>query len=182
MFIEDKEGIVHILLGIGKRWYPFVSDAVEEYRQVGVSKRLPRNIEVERLTPNKSKFLLIHPRAIPDFEYATDCTCPKQKKEPHECIGLLWSLSALKDFGKVHSVGIDENYPIVASIKTPSCFYEVTVPKKPTQWRDNYSSGIILAFPLSMCKFEWVNRQGKVPKKLKERIDKAKFRLDVVAF
>jgi len=180
MFVEDSKGTVHIILGVGATYYPFVPDFVEEARNHGVSKRVPRNFNIERLTPDKSKLLLAHPRAIPRFEYETDCTCPKHNEKPHECIGFLWSLSCLKDFGKVHSVGIDEKYPIVALIKTPSCFYHVTVPQKPETFIDNYSSGIFLAFPLSICKFEYVNRQKQIPPKLKERIEKTKFRLECV--
>jgi hypothetical protein len=177
MFIEDKKGTTHLILGIGLTYYPFVSDYVEEARRLGVSKRVPRNIKVERLS-SESKFLLMHPRAIPYFEYETDTTCPKQNKKIHECIGFLWSLSALKTFKKVHEVA-DAQHGF-ALVKTPSALYEAVKPDKPTEFIDNYASGIIFAFPLSICHFEFVKRQGKAPPKLTKRIQKAGFKIEVV--
>lgn len=177
MLIEDSEKTIHILLGIGKSYYPFVPDFVEEARRLGITKRVPRNFEVERLTPGKSKLFLIHPRAIPNFVYEADCTCPKHNKMEHECVGFLWSLSGLKDFGEHHKLLKNGNFGTIL-VKTPSCSYEITKPKKPEGFQDHYSSGIILA--TGICKFEYVNRRGKVPTELKNRIEKAKFRLEVV--
>lgn len=178
MFVEDSKEVLHIILGIGSTYYPFVSDFVEEARRYGVSKRVPLNFQVERLTPDKSKFLLVHPRAIPRFPYEAPDQCPKKNDHEHECIGALWSLSALKDFGKVHALKDKSDYSRL--ILTPSCLYLVEKPAKPTEFIDKYSAGIILAFPLNICKFEYVNRKGLAPSKVKEKLEKAKFRLDVV--
>lgn len=182
MFIDDRLGVTHLVLGVGATFYPFVSDFVEEVRLHGVSKRVPRNLEVERLSQD-SKFLLMHPRAIPRFNYKASCTCPKDNRGPHECIGFLWSLSALKSFDKVHELGENsesfEEYP-TCLVKTPSCSYEVVKPLEPKAFVDDYSAGIFLAFPLSICGFEYVNKKGQCPPQVTERLSKAGFKLDVV--
>jgi len=36
-----KNGITHLALGVGKKFYPFVSDFVEEARRLGISKKVP---------------------------------------------------------------------------------------------------------------------------------------------
>lgn len=178
MLVESK-GVTHIVLGIGATYYPFVSDFVEETRRFGISKRVPRNFQVERLTAGKSKLLLAHPRSIPNFDHEARASsiCPKRNNEEHECIGFLWPLSSLKEFEKVHTLGKGAFGTIM--VKTPSCWYEVRKPHKPKEFIDHYSSGIILAFPV--FHFEYVNRQGRVPSKMKKRIEKANFRLDVTA-
>lgn len=177
MFIEDGKDVTHLILGVGKTYYPFVPDFVEETRRLGLSKRVPRDIKLDRMTSN-SKFLLMHPRAIPKFEYETDNSCPKNIKEPHECVGSLWSLSGLKHFSKVHEIANKENGSV--TVKTPSCRYSVNKPKKPEKWLDRYDCGVFLAFPMRIVNFEYVNKQGKAPPEMAERIREAGFKLSVV--
>ena len=53
-----KNGITHLVLGVGKTYYPFPSDFLEEARRMGVSKKVPRNFPFDELTPGKSRMLL----------------------------------------------------------------------------------------------------------------------------
>lgn len=183
MFIEDRLGVTHLVLGVGATYYPFVPDFVEEVRRLGVSKRVPRTFEAARLSKD-SKFLLMHPRSIPGFAYKASCTCPKNNREPHECVGCLWSLSTLKNFDQVHELGesreSSEESP-VCIVKTPSCYYDTVKPQEPTAFVDNYAAGVFLAFPMSLCRFEYVNKKGLCPTQVSEKLSKAGFQLDVVS-
>lgn len=69
-FLEDPVGVHHLVMGVGSTYYPFVTDFIEEARQYGISKRLPKNFDYRKLDPDKSNLILIHKRAIPDFSYA----------------------------------------------------------------------------------------------------------------
>ena len=176
MLVEDRDGIVHLVLGIGATYYPFVSDYVEEARVLGISKRVKRNFDPSVLTPFKSKLLLVHPRAIPEFDYSVETICPRKiHNQGDRCVKDLWSLSALKSFDKVHAVQKNQDEIIVS---TPSTDYVVSEPYAPKKWIDEYSNGIILAF--NSFHFEYINKKGKVPQKIKNRITKAGFSLKVM--
>jgi len=153
----------HLVMGIGATYYPFVPDFVEEARIYGVSKRIPRNFDFRKLDPKKSCLLLMHPRAIPNFSYQVDSSCPKNIEEPHLCIGDLWPLSACLNVPEKHEVEI---YEEDASVTTPSVSYMVSLPRTMKgggllEWSQaqNYSSGLILQFP--KFHFEYVRRSPK---------------------
>jgi hypothetical protein len=178
MLIEDREGIVHIALGIGKSSYPFVPDFLEEARRLGVSKRVPNNFDPSALTAGKSKFILIHPNAIPQFAYEVqERTCPKHKHTfADHCLDDLWSLSGLQTVKGKHEVSEIEGCPDKLRVTTPSSSYTVTKPKKAAK-PFKYSTGIILNFPV--FHFEYVNKERKVPKRIKQKILKGGFKLEV---
>jgi len=67
-----KDGITHLVLGVGKVNYPFVPDFLEESFVMGISKKVPRNFPFDELTPGKSRMLLIHPRVFPQFKYEVE--------------------------------------------------------------------------------------------------------------
>jgi len=90
MLVADKRGVNHILLGVGARYYPFVPDFVEEVRRLGASKRIPDDFDLTKLTPGRSKMVLIHPRAIPQFKFNVKTVCPKKIVTDHLCINALW--------------------------------------------------------------------------------------------
>jgi hypothetical protein len=78
----EKKGVNHILLWVGAEYYPYVTDFIEEARLFGISKRIPKNFPIEKLT-RCSMMFLVHPKAIienyrilPNPEY-----CPKDKPE-----------------------------------------------------------------------------------------------------
>jgi len=180
MFIEDAGGTTHMILGIGQEHYPYFSDFAEEVRRMGLSKKLPRNFDPSRLTPGKSKFLLVHSRAIPQFKYEAEFKCPKDKKDPHECLGALYPLSAVDVGEKHHVTQLSESEERKLLVKTPSVTYTVAAPKRPVlTGKEKYQPGIIMAF--TSWGFQWVDpKKRETPKEVKERIEKAKFRLETV--
>ncbi len=196
---EVEEGVNHILLGVGKESYPALSDFLEEGFVAGISKRLPRNFEIERLTPNKSKLLLMHPRAIPDFKYTLDfdrkqwCPNVRYKREPKHigknefCIEDLWSLGYFIEVKEKHEFVDEEEETVLAYVKTPSAHYPIRKPVIPANMKIEqlrklhdryfkYDAGVFAMLPIQ---FEWVNRENKVPKDLADRFKKARWDLEV---
>jgi len=192
MLIQDRNGINHILLGIGKEFYPYPSDFLEEARLYGVSKRFPRNFDFSVLTPGKSKLVLMHPRAIPLFDYKTKHFCPRVKnkyrdgsritasmakgyspEKPHQCLGATYSLSLLDNVEEKHEVSIENG---IGKVRTPSCTYDHPIPESPKSLDGKkWQLGIILVFP--SFHFEWVGE--KAPPKIKRKIEKVGFSLEV---
>ncbi|HEV2120590.1 MAG TPA: hypothetical protein VGS11_10890 [Candidatus Bathyarchaeia archaeon] len=194
MLVPDPEGIVHVVLGVSAEFYPTIPDFVEEARVMGISKRLPRDFDPKKLTPGKSKLLLFHPKATPDFPHEklmTKETCPTLTSKDHECIGELWPLCVYEPSTDKHTVVF--GLP-VDSIKTPSTSYQVrhahlkirgfkmVTTKKEGALRPNkplkYLPGIFLAFPT--FNFEYVSKSGEIPADVVERIDRAGYELKVV--
>jgi len=54
----------HVFDIIGENYYPNVADFVEEGRWMGVSRRLPSNLDFSKIDPEKSRLVLLHRRAI----------------------------------------------------------------------------------------------------------------------
>lgn len=104
---EESTGLWHVFDVVGSEHYPNVTDFVEEVRRYGVSRRIARTAEFEKLGPG-SRLVLLHQRAIlgepmtyldtvpagdGDSELVDRMRCPKgistHLPEPH-CAGLWW--------------------------------------------------------------------------------------------
>lgn len=183
MLVPDPNGIYHVMLGIGKEYYPYFSDFYHECLELGVSKRIPNGFDPAKLTRGKSKFLLIHPRGIPNFNYTVlNIKCPKGIKREmftgkHDCISALWPLSAIGKSSEKHQIEQDEKNGRV-TIHTPSVAYTTQLPVEPRT--DNglkYASGVLLAFPL--FSFEYVSKKKFVPKEVSEHFSTTEYKLEV---
>jgi hypothetical protein len=60
----ELDGIWHVFDIVGEKHYPYVADSVEEGRQMGVSRRLPENLDFSKLDPAQSRLVLLHRRAM----------------------------------------------------------------------------------------------------------------------
>lgn len=153
--IEERRGTRHLLMGVGKEFYPYPSDFLEEARVLGVSRKIPKNFNFEGLDPKRSKLLLMHPRAIPLIDYETQHFCPKEKsrrndprpihkenierflittdsRTDHRCLGAAYSLSMIfEGDGEAHQLEALDDAWIWGKAKTPSCSYESPFPIKP---------------------------------------------------
>lgn len=166
----------HMLVWVGAEFYPFIPDFIEEARIMGVSRRIPRGFPIEKLTPGKSKMFLIHSRAVPKFEYQVlpSGMCLK-KDTQHLCTFDTWSLSSLDSSDK--HLTYSELHDSAVEIKTPSVAYKVNkcleVPKERL-----YQPGAFAAFYLTHL--EYIDKEGKAPRDLAEKIEKAEFDLLVL--
>lgn len=80
--IREVNGVFHVFDVVGAEHYPNVADFLEETRRMGLSRRVQRNADFDKLTPN-SRIFLAHRRAWIDnameyVEHAHDYTCPKR--------------------------------------------------------------------------------------------------------
>ena len=114
MIVRDHNGIAHVVMTVGAMYYPSPVDFIEEAAKYGVSKRVPLKFDMRVLTPGVSRLVLVHPRAIPLFDFEAKFMCPK-KFCPHardnahadgdkSCIGALWPLAALIPSSSKHIV------------------------------------------------------------------------------
>jgi hypothetical protein len=71
----ERDGVTHVLDIVGREHYPTVASFVEEARRMGISRRAPRTIEFERLTP-ASRLLLVHAHA--DIGNAAEFPCERR--------------------------------------------------------------------------------------------------------
>lgn len=148
MLVQGGDGTKHVLLGIGETYYPTVASFVEEAKVMGVSKKIPVDFDLSQIEVGKSKFLLMHPKAIPTFMYdigedlpciKTKCSCNicqdmEDNHERHhnkgECIGNLWPLASYVHRADVHEIHeLDPSDR--AHIVTPSASFWVKVPQIP---------------------------------------------------
>ena len=57
-------GVWHVFDIVGTNHYPYVADFVEEGRRMGISRRLPQNLDFEKLDPDQSHLVLLHRKAL----------------------------------------------------------------------------------------------------------------------
>ena len=183
--IIEREEYNDIAIYIGKQYYPFVPDFIEEAREIGISRRIPKNFPIERLTPYKSRMFFVHERAIPLFEYETGKECPRHlnhsNKPGDTCVFDLWPLSSLETVEEKHGVALIDEFS--AEVTTPSCTYTVPVPHKPTPNFEQkktykYQIGVIAAFFVNHL--EYINKDKKIPTDLMKRIKKTNFDIKVM--
>lgn len=94
------DDVTHVLDWVGRQYYPTPKEFLEEVRQMGLSRRIPRNFPFERLT-RASRVVLVHPLGYHDrfaslYPVDEPWYCPTNDHpgpEPpdHEmCCGLWW--------------------------------------------------------------------------------------------
>lgn len=184
IIVEGKEHN-DIAVYVGKQFYPFVPDFVEESRVMGLSRRIPKNFPFERLTPYKSRMFFVHERAIPMFDYHIERSCPRKKKHSGKCgdtcVFDLWHLSALEKIKEKHEVSLlDEDHVVVT---TPSVKYSVNIPEKPQlnlEQKKTYKYHIGFFACFFVGHLEYVNKEKKIPENLKKRIKETDFDIKAV--
>ena len=78
----ERAGVVHVLDWIGEQHYPFAADALEEGRRYGFSRRVPRTLDLSRLTAG-SRILLVHARGLVTNHQALRPHMPDSYNEPY---------------------------------------------------------------------------------------------------
>lgn len=60
---DQKTGIVNLWDIIGRNYYPFVADFIEEARRLGISRRVPSSLPWHQID-SRSRLILLHSRAV----------------------------------------------------------------------------------------------------------------------
>ncbi len=74
--IATLQEVNDLVIFVGKEYYKATWDFVEEVRRYGASRKVPRNLPFEKLTPGQSRMVFVHSRAIPLTHYCCDRSVP----------------------------------------------------------------------------------------------------------
>lgn len=92
----QRNGVWHLVDRVGLKYYPNPSDVFEETARLGLSRRLPKNLDFSRLT-RESRLLLVHDRGwIENWDQWPDppYVCPNHRHTPARdslcCMGMWW--------------------------------------------------------------------------------------------
>jgi hypothetical protein len=168
MILPDSDGVNHLVISVGEKYYPTVPDYVEEAAKMGISRRIPLQFDTSALS-EKSNLFIIHQKAINTATYNIPIpykSCFKNH-DGINCIYDLWPLSTLYKSSKKHEViELDEQR---AAIKTPSVKFVTYRAFSDQDVNKHYQSGMILRF--SDFHFEYINsKNNQIPKILKENL------------
>jgi hypothetical protein len=139
---DERTGTVNVWDIVGGKYYPNVSDMIEEIRRYGVSRRISSKVNFSQLTAD-SRLVLLHSRAyIKNFNrYGSECSCPLDRPG-HEgnkamCIKLFW-----EDITGGES---SDGRNVVR--KMPSFTYKGL--SRPPSVEPNYQTAIFASFPIT---------------------------------
>ncbi len=147
---------------MGKEFYPFCPDYIEETGRLGASKRVPVDLDLSGLEPFKSRMFFIHPRAIADVKERVDF-CPKNNTShingDEFCIrSLYYFVDAEPEDGKyVRKIG-SISYEVPWLIRS----------KKP-----GYSAGMFLSLPFTHLEYVLPD-DGMVDERVKRARDEGR--------
>lgn len=152
-----------LIFWVGKEYYPYCPDFIEETRLYGISKRIPLGgINLEQFLPFKTRMFFVHPRAVVDVMEPV-IKCPKGKAEHLE--GKDRCINALYYFIKKADLSPSENG---YSRTIGSVTYNIP---KIIDGAVDYSAGIFVYMPLTH--FEYVMPDNKkVDKRVEMAIEK----------
>ncbi len=92
----EIDGVWHIFDIVGRKYYHYVADMIEEVRRKGASRRLPRTLDFAKLSP-ESSLVLIHAKAVIEnyegYPQPPAMMCPHLKhlsRLEEVCAGLWW--------------------------------------------------------------------------------------------
>jgi len=182
---NNKTKAFDIVMWVGEKYYPMPWDFLEEARHIGISKRIPKNIDFSKIS-SKSRLILVHKNVIPEFEYEVEKTlwlrtwCGENHKP---CTFANRDLSIFVN-NKQHRLEFKNSRVFV---KTPSVIYSIHYPILPEVsleiTKDGkeklvYDKDLISFKPAIFACFwiggiEYVSPDMKVPKEIKEKAEQA---------
>jgi hypothetical protein len=163
--IFEKNGKNHLLFWVGKEFYPFPSDFIEEVRRFGASKRVPVEFPVQKLSMGSLMFF-VHSLAIIKNHNVLPPPplCPKRLKSHLSnetyCLGHSYQVAPLNCEGR-RKVG-DTVYDV-----------KPVTPGVPLE----FASGIFLRLPITDIDHV-VYKDGKPDPRVKEREPEVKIPLN----
>lgn len=197
----DPGGLCDLVVFIGAENYPSVWSYIQEAKRFGVSRRMPSNLPFERLTPERSKMVLVHSKAIPLFDYSLNrpdqplhgCKCGIQWWDakmfgaavpsgyhPGSAIPMERCTFALQDLAVANHHRFERMGEGQFRIDTPSFAFEGYFPKVPDLreqrlTNQTWGTGIFMALPLTHFEF-----RNKAKKDVWERANAAGFKTAIV--
>lgn len=155
--VKDVSGeFNNVLVFVGKdpgkgEGYQHFWQFVEEARNLGVSRKVPKNFPIEQLTAGRSKMIFAHSQVVPLFEYGVDETYPKKWCKlgyPHpDCVYDGRDLSFLKLQPKAETIGNE------FEIKFESYSYKGIIPEVSDEEDFHFAPGLFMATYLSHIEF-----------------------------
>ena len=141
------QGHNHVFDVVGRRYYPYVTDFVEEIRRKGASRRLTRNFEFAKLTEG-SLMVLIHARAViqnyPLYPQPPGVICPRGRhlgELDETCAGLWWHDIPTKALERWSGGGLYHR-------SLPGCGSYNAFPR-PANIQPVYQHGIFMSLPIT---------------------------------
>ncbi len=166
--IFEKNGANHLLFWVGKEFYPYPSDFIEEVRRFGASKRVPIDFPIQKLS-RWSLMFFVHSRAIVG-NYQTlppPPLCPK-RLESHlanetYCLGHSYRVAPANHEGRR---------------KIGDAIYEVE--PLPAEASPHYAPGIFLRLPITDIDHV-VHKSGKADPRVLGKAEEVKVPLNYVS-
>ena len=143
----ERKGVYHLIDRIGKEFYPYATDFIQEVEFAGLSRRLSPTLRFDLLTP-ASRILMVHDRGyLLNHDDVKSWTCPLNKTTHHQdkhplamcCLGMLYEVLDESDCedGDTHR----------SVRRMPSFTYEVGV--RTDDFDPVYAPAYIASFPAS---------------------------------
>lgn len=96
----EMDGVTHVFDWVGRRHYPNAADFLEEAVRYGLSRRISRKEDLQRLGP-QSKLVLVHPNGYPvDVPFGDRVPCPSGKHPEPSVRALIAEAGALWRVGE----------------------------------------------------------------------------------
>lgn len=182
----ERAGVHHVIDYIGSEHYPDVASFIEEARRFGISRRLPRNLDFAKLTPD-SRLIFAHARAyIENFDAyarqwaflseearAASLRCPlgkpahNQVEPPAFCVGAFW-----QDIEP--PIAPESSRRVV--VQMPAFNYEAFA--RPADITPRYLPALFLSVPIS--RLVAVNKDARTDQSNRQRIASSKLPTDIV--
>lgn len=81
--LTERHGVVHVLDWVGQEHYPYVADVLEEGRHYGFSRRIPKTLDLSRLT-RESRLMLVHAGGLVVNHQSLRPHVPSDYQDPYQ--------------------------------------------------------------------------------------------------
>ncbi|SMO59735.1 hypothetical protein SAMN06269117_11353 [Balnearium lithotrophicum] len=173
LYRDERTGIYHVLIWVGKKFYESPWDFIREAEIKGISRRIPKNFPIQKLSPG-SKMLFVHSDAIiqnwQDLvkeikkQGITKIPCPKMDPKHSElkenCMALLYYVLKGKETGDRGKYGkwVDRTVGDLT--------YSIPNPLEKLNFQPVFQTGIFLYAPIT--NIAYISKDGQVEESVKE--------------
>lgn len=173
---KDPDGTKDLVVFVGKQYYPFFWDFIEETKRYGASRKVGEDLPFDQLTPMESRMVFVHSTVLPKFTYELnrlpeplpgcieykaylegtinyDGEPPELHQEQTICTFGLRDLAYL-----VHGdISPDDTSDEFYQVHMPSFIYRPKYPKVPQTYiptRGKWQPAIFMALPLTHIEYK----------------------------